>query len=91
MLVSLAFCQNDADLARYLPAARFDGSAPLGSLAGIHWVICGGESGPKARAFHPVWGEVLRADCERSGVPFFMKQMGQKMSPKALQVRDFPV
>lgn len=44
---------------------------------GIHWVICGGESGgPKARPMHPNWARSLRDQCSAAGVPFFFKQWG---------------
>jgi protein gp37 len=45
---------------------------PRGNL---HWVICGGESGPGARPMHPDWARSLRDQCQAAGVPFFMKQM----------------
>lgn len=45
-------------------------------LAGIHWVICGGESGPGARPMHPDWARSLRDQCEAASVPFFFKQWG---------------
>lgn len=44
---------------------------------GIHWVICGGESGPKARPMHPDWARSLRDQCATAGVPFFFKQWGE--------------
>lgn len=43
----------------------------------IHWVICGGESGPKARPMHPDWARSLRDQCAAAGVPFFFKQWGE--------------
>lgn len=43
----------------------------------IDWVICGGESGPKARAMHPDWIRVIRDQCAALGVPFFFKQWGE--------------
>lgn len=43
----------------------------------IDWVICGGESGPKARPMSPVWARSLRDQCVRAGVPFFFKQHGE--------------
>lgn len=49
---------------------------------GIHWVICGGESGARARDFHLEWARSLRDQCAENGVPFFMKQMGSR--PKGL-------
>lgn len=43
----------------------------------IHWVICGGESGPRARPMHPAWARSLRDQCAAAGVPFFFKQWGE--------------
>jgi len=42
----------------------------------IHWVICGGESGPGARPFNLAWARDLRDQCAAAGVLFFMKQFG---------------
>jgi hypothetical protein len=46
-------------------------------MAGIHWVICGGESGPHARPMHPAWARSLRDQCAAANVPFFFKQWGE--------------
>lgn len=43
----------------------------------IDWLICGGESGPKARPMHPDWVRSLRDQCQEAGVPFFFKQWGE--------------
>ena len=43
----------------------------------LNWVVCGGESGPKARSMHPDWVRSLRDQCQTSGVPFFFKQWGE--------------
>lgn len=45
-------------------------------LAGIHWVVCGGESGPGARPMHPNWARSIRDQCQAAGVPFLFKQWG---------------
>jgi len=45
--------------------------------SGIDWVICGGESGPKARPMHPDWARSLRDQCAAAGVAFNFKQWGQ--------------
>lgn len=45
---------------------------------GIHWVICGGESGANARPFDVAWARSLRDRCKAAGVPFFAKQLGSK-------------
>lgn len=46
-------------------------------LAGIDWVIVGGESGPKARPMRPDWVRSIRDQCAVAGVPFFFKQWGE--------------
>ena len=51
---------------------------PIGpiDLAGIHWVIAGGESGPGARPMHIDWAREIRDRCAAQGVAFFFKQWG---------------
>lgn len=51
-------------------------------LAGIGWVITGGESGPDARPVDAGWVRHIRDACIRSEVPFFHKQWGGR-TPKA--------
>lgn len=48
----------------------------------IHWVIVGGESGPKARPIHPFWPVKLREECRNAGIPFFFKQWGKWRPPQ---------
>ncbi|MEZ4495030.1 MAG: phage Gp37/Gp68 family protein [Dehalococcoidia bacterium] len=70
------------DELRKVPAAiRFLSCEPmLGplslDLAGIHWVIVGGESGHGARRMKPEWVESVRDQCLGTGTPFFFKQWG---------------
>lgn len=45
-------------------------------LTGIHWVIVGGESGPKARPMKPEWAINVHDQCDEQGVAFFFKQWG---------------
>jgi protein gp37 len=45
-------------------------------LHDIHWVIVGGESGPKARPMQPEWAESVQRQCAKQGVAFFFKQWG---------------
>ncbi len=64
-------------------------------LDGIHWIICGGESGSGHRPFNPDWARSLRDQCHSAGVPFFMKQMGGARKPFQpipgdLMIRQFP-
>lgn len=57
---------------------------PLGNLDldGIHWLIAGGESGPRARPMEEAWVLDLRDQCAAAVVPFFFKQWGGR-TPKA--------
>lgn len=72
-----------ADYLRQVPAAtRFISAEPLlGYLEGldltdIHWVIAGGESGPKHRPVKAEWIRDVRDRCDEAGVAFFFKQWG---------------
>lgn len=59
------------------------------NLSGIHWVIGGGESGPKARPSHPEWFRSLRDQCNTAGVPFLFKQWGEhRPRPTPARVED---
>jgi protein gp37 len=51
---------------------------PMGelNLEGIHWVIVGGESGPRARPMRIEWAREVRDQCVAAEVPFFFKQWG---------------
>lgn len=61
---------------------------PIGSrYRPIDWVIVGGESGPRARTMELEWAQWLVEQCELSGVPVFMKQLGQRATLKGL---DYP-
>jgi protein gp37 len=46
------------------------------NLAGIHWVIVGGESGPGARPLCKEWVLSIRDQCREKGIAFFFKQWG---------------
>ena len=69
----------------------------------IDWVICGGESGPKARPMAEEWARGIIRQCREAGVPVFVKQIhrmtlsgGLRVSkdmaewPEDLRVREFP-
>jgi protein gp37 len=45
-------------------------------LAGIDWVIVGGESGPGARPMRADWAQGVRDQCHAAKVAFFFKQWG---------------
>lgn len=46
------------------------------ATAGIHWVIVGGELGPKARVCSVAWIRDIVQQCKAAGVPVFVKQLG---------------
>lgn len=57
--------------------------APYGrntAKTALNWVICGGESGPRARPMEGDWARSLRDQCKETGVPFFFKQRGSNLS-----------
>jgi protein gp37 len=64
-----------------VPGPRFISAEPLWgpidpALSGIDLVIAGGQSGRDARPCHIHWLRSLREECQRSGVAFFVKQLG---------------
>lgn len=61
---------------RFISAEPLLGPLPSLDLAGINWLIAGGESGPGARPMHPDWVRELRDRCTTSQVAFFFKQWG---------------
>ncbi len=63
------------------PLSRLD-------LAGIDWVIVGGESGPGARPVQAAWVREIRDSCLDGGVPFFFKQWGGVFKKRAGRVLD---
>lgn len=67
---------------RFLSCEPLLGPLPGLDLAGIHWVIAGGESGPDYRPIRAEWARELRDQCVAQGVPFFFKQWGG-LIPKA--------
>jgi protein gp37 len=77
------------DMLRRVPAAvRFVSAEPLLgplpslNLAGIDWLIAGGESGRNYRPVDPEWLRELRDQCQAAGTAFFFKQWGGR-TPKA--------
>ena len=54
----------------------------------LHWVIAGGESGPRARPMHPDWVRSLRDQCASAGVPFHFKQWGEWISGESEMAAD---
>jgi protein gp37 len=84
--VDLRVVGNDGQLAydvlagmwRAVDGTPFDGGylPRMASKGAIQWVICGGESGPRARPFYLGWAASMLEQCQGANVPFFMKQVG---------------
>jgi protein gp37 len=79
-----------------IPAARRFVSyepalAPLGAISISHakclpdWVICGGESGSRARLIHPAWVRHVRDQCRALGIAFLHQQWGTYRSNPLVQ------
>jgi len=68
---------------KFLSLEPLLGPLPHLDLAGINWVIVGGESGPGARPMDEGWVIDLRRQCQRAGVSFFFKQWGGVRKKKA--------
>lgn len=73
---------------RFLSCEPLIGQLPDLPLAGIHWVIVGGESGPGARPVDPRWVREIRTQCRKARVPFFFKQWGGVWKKRAGRVLD---
>ena len=52
------------------------GSVATANLRGLHWIIVGGESGPRARPMQVAWVEEIEQLCRAYGAAFFFKQWG---------------
>jgi protein gp37 len=84
----VAFLQTVPARVRFLSVEPLLGPIPTLPLEGIHWVIVGGESGPKHRALDPAWARDIRDQCVRAKVPFFFKQWGGPTAKSGGRVLD---
>jgi protein gp37 len=71
------------EILRKIPrAVRFVSFEPLlgpvgkPNLAGIHWAIVGGESGPRSRPIEADWVDSIKTQCRKHKTAFFFKQWG---------------
>lgn len=83
------FLHRIDDLRQVPAAVKFLSCEPLIgplkeiNLTNIHWVIVGGESGPKARSIKKEWVQDIQLQCSYQNVPFFFKQWGGFNKKKA--------
>lgn len=61
---------------RFLSCEPLIGPLSNLQLADIHWVIVGGESGPRSRPMDPEWVHEIHRSCKLQDVAFFFKQWG---------------
>ncbi len=91
---SAAVVERVSDLRRtaarikFLSVEPLLGPIPRLPVAGIDWVIVGGESGPGARPMQAEWVRAIRDRCQARGVPFFFKQWGGVNKKAAGRVID---
>jgi protein gp37 len=87
------------------PECQDHGCVRCGRCSFLDWVIVGGESGHHARPMEIGWAQAIVGQCQASGVPVFMKQLGRELGrelgagakggdwdrwPADLRVRQFP-
>jgi protein gp37 len=90
---------------RFLSLEPLLGPLPSLNLAGIDWVIIGGESGSGARQMDLGWVREIIGQCRETGTAVFVKQLGSRWAqanggnshgsdmdlwPEDLQIREFP-
>ena len=63
---------------------------PIGKLPlnGVHWVIVGGESGPRHRPIKPEWVREIRKQCLAAEDPSFFKQWGGRTAKSGGRILD---
>lgn len=75
---------------RFLSFEPLLGPLPPLDLAGVDWVIVGGESGPGSRPMQKEWVLPIRDLCLDRKIPFFFKQWGgprKKLTGRQLEQR----
>ena len=73
---------------KFVSAEPLLGPMPELPVAGIDWVIVGGESGPGARPMAEAWVRQIRDRCNEHGVLFFFKQWGGVHKKRAGRMLD---
>lgn len=75
--------QDDPLAAFLLHQAMREGNAD--AKRAISWIICGGESGPRARPFYVGWAKDVIEQCKRANVACFVKQLGAYVRHDGIQ------
>lgn len=78
------------NLRLYLPVIERGRGGPIRSSGGLDWLICGFESGPKARPGHPDWARSVRDQCVGAGVPYLFKQWGEWAPYSQMKIGETP-
>jgi protein gp37 len=84
----IALLQTVPATVRFLSVEPLLGPIPVLPLDGIHWVIVGGESGPRHRPVDPTWVREIRDQCLGTRVPFFFKQWGGPTAKSGGRILD---
>lgn len=81
--VRFASCEPLLSHVHLRPTARcHEDMRPWLRPDGLSWVICGGESGPKARPCDVEWIRSILAQCRAADVPAFVKQLGANVEDR---------
>ncbi len=77
--VSLEPMLGEVDLSRQPRPVGYRGQMIIdySYLAYLDWVVCGAESGHRARPLHPDGPRAVRDQCDAARVPFWFKQHGE--------------
>jgi len=84
--------RSTAAAVKFLSIEPLIGPIQTLNLAGIDWVIVGGESGPRSRPIEEKWVIEIKRRCLEARVPFFFKQWGgfnKKKNGRQLQGRTW--
>ena len=84
----IAHLQRAKAAIRFLSVEPLIGPVGPVDLAGIAWVIVGGESGPAARPMDVKWAREVRDQCAEQGAKFFFKQWGGRTSKSGGRLLD---
>jgi protein gp37 len=76
IVLDLLSSPHESEVHQDLPASFDPGKCCASVYDLIHWVIVGGESGPKARPFDISWARSIVEQCKSASVPVFVKQLG---------------